>query len=196
MFLSRRVHTRAGRKVVRGLGAAVQHDDQGHRLAVIAAGHVEFVGPAAGLITVCAGWEFCAVRQIGGARRRRPVGQAAGQVEPAVGCLVDKATQRIGPHRLNQLVFDAKCRVFDAVAKRLVARRRELELAHFRAMPSMVGGPCRVCKATLFTGSPAPSMRCSAAVASLSCPALVRRVASSSSAGREKFMVMAFCVGP
>ena len=56
--------------------------------------------------------------------------------------------------------------------------------------------PRRACKDTLFTGSPAPSMRCNAAVASVSCPALVRRVASSSSAGREKFMLMAFRVGP
>jgi hypothetical protein len=55
MFLSRRVHARAGRKVVGGLGAAVQHDDQGHRLAMIVAGHVELVGPAAGLIAECAG---------------------------------------------------------------------------------------------------------------------------------------------
>jgi hypothetical protein len=50
MFLSRRVHARTGREVVGGLGAAVQHDDQGHGLATVAAGHVELVRPAAALI--------------------------------------------------------------------------------------------------------------------------------------------------
>jgi hypothetical protein len=61
-------------------------------------------------------------------------------MEPAVGCLVDKATQRTGQHRLNQLVFNAKCRVFAAAAECLVARRRERGLGHFRAIDHAVNG--------------------------------------------------------
>src|ERR1700753_2456367 len=60
----------------------------------------------------------------------------------------------------------------------------------------MLGAACRPGPASLVTGNPVPSIRSSAAVASVNCPALVRRVASSSSAGREKFIVITFCVGP
>ena len=38
MLLGQRVHARAGGEVVGRLGAAVQHDDQRHRLAAVAAG--------------------------------------------------------------------------------------------------------------------------------------------------------------
>ena len=92
MFFGRRIHAGARREVVRGLGATVQHDDQRHRLAMIAAGYVELVGSTAGLIAECVGEEFCAVRQIGGDRTRRPMAQA-GQSQPAMAYLVNKAMQ-------------------------------------------------------------------------------------------------------
>ena len=125
------------------------------------------------------------------------MGQAAGQVEPAVGWSI-KPRNELASIGLINLFLMRNAGSSTASLNFLLPGGASLgwAISGPSTMPSMVGGPCRACKATLFTGSPVPSMRCSAAVASVSCPALVRRVASSSSAGREKFMVMAFCVGP
>ena len=49
MLLGERVHARAGGEVVGRLGAAVQHDDQRHRLAAVGAGDVELVAAAPGV---------------------------------------------------------------------------------------------------------------------------------------------------
>src|ERR1700731_631769 len=46
MLFGECVHARAGGKVVRRLGATVQHNDQRERLPTITAGNVELVGAA------------------------------------------------------------------------------------------------------------------------------------------------------
>ena len=72
MLLGERVHPRAGGEVVGRLGAAVQHDDQRHRLAAIGAGDVELVAAASGLAAEGPGHEPGALRQRLGRRAMAP----------------------------------------------------------------------------------------------------------------------------
>ena len=94
VLLGERIHPRAGGEVVGRLGAAVQHDDQRDRLATIAAGDVELVVAASGLVAVGSRQKLSAVRHdVGRLRRRAPR-------EPAHTGLgadpVEEAAQRFG----------------------------------------------------------------------------------------------------
>ena len=52
LFFGQRIHLRAGGEIVGILRAAVQHHDQRHGLAVIAAGDIQFVGARARMVAV------------------------------------------------------------------------------------------------------------------------------------------------
>lgn len=62
MLFGERIHARTSSEVVWRLRAAVQHDDQGKRLATIAAWNVELVGAASGFVPVGPHDELFAVR--------------------------------------------------------------------------------------------------------------------------------------
>src|SRR5476649_817906 len=82
LFLGHGVHLRAGGEIVRVLRAAVQHHQQRHGLAVVAAGDIQLVVARARLVAVAAGNELRVRRQFG-RRRRRGLGGAieAGEIE-------------------------------------------------------------------------------------------------------------------
>ena len=52
MLLGERVHSRSGREVVGGLGAAMQHHDQRALLIAAVGGNVEFVFPRTGRVRI------------------------------------------------------------------------------------------------------------------------------------------------
>jgi hypothetical protein len=91
------VHARAGGKVVRRLGATVQHDDQRERLPTITAGNVELVGAASSSVAIQPRHELSAVRHDIGLARRRRMGHSADArrgAEPFDP--IEEATQRPG----------------------------------------------------------------------------------------------------
>ena len=126
VLLGRQVHPRAGGEVVGRLGAAVQHDDQRHRLPMVAAGHVELVGAAAGRVAEALGQELRAVRQ---ARRRcargKRLGCAARHREAALADPVEQAAQRLGDRQPD--------------AFRLVRHRFAVAVDGRRAAPGRAG---------------------------------------------------------
>ncbi len=72
MLFGKCVHARAVSKVVRRLGATVQHNDQRERLPTITAGNVELVGAASSSVAIQPRHELSAVwHDIGLAHRRR-----------------------------------------------------------------------------------------------------------------------------
>ena len=94
MLLGERVHPRAGGEVVGRLGAAVQHDDQRHRLAAMGAGDVELVAAASGLAAEAPGHELGALRQRLGRPRHRALRQPVQALRQATLVdLVEEATQ-------------------------------------------------------------------------------------------------------
>ena len=102
VLLGERVHARAGGEVVGRLGAAVQHHHQGQRLPVVAAGHVELVGAAAGLVAVGPGEELGPVRHGLGCRRRKRRQPARSRPEAAAVEPLEEAAQRFGQVRLSR----------------------------------------------------------------------------------------------
>src|SRR6202023_3451667 len=62
MLFGECVHARAGGKVVRRLGATVQHNDQREGLPAITAGNVELVGAASTSVAIPPRRELSAVR--------------------------------------------------------------------------------------------------------------------------------------
>ena len=70
------IHARAGGEVVGRLGAAVQHDDQGECLPVIAAGNVELVSTVSCVVAVGACKELSTVRHDVGRGHRKGLPQA------------------------------------------------------------------------------------------------------------------------
>ena len=127
VLLGEHVHPRAGGEVVGRLGAAVQHDDQGDRLPTIAAGDVELVVAAAGLVAVGGYQKLSAVRHDVGRVRRRALRQPAyawlgvDPVDP-----VEEAAQRLGQVRLGRSRRRACRPAAGAGAGRLPGGRRWL----------------------------------------------------------------------
>ncbi len=220
-LFGRLVHAGARGEVVGRLGAAMQHDDQGNRLPTIAAGHVELVGTASGPAAESGCQEPRAVRHGDG---RRGCGQMRQSSRPAAAPSGRRAGREgQGVPRTSSAALPASaCRSAVGRPRRQTSARVRplvwpppvlpLRLCHrwwggragpgaaaarglASAMPSMVGGPRRACGCVLPGAAWPPSMRCRAAVASVSRPALVRRVASSRSLARVFRMSMAFCAG-
>ena len=127
VLLGEHVHPRAGGEVVGRLGAAVQHDDQGDRLPMIAAGDVELVVAAAGLVAVGGCQKLSAVRHDVGRVHRRALGQPAYawlEVDPFDP--IEEAAQRLGQVRLGRSRRRAGRPAAGAGAGRLPGGRRWL----------------------------------------------------------------------
>ncbi len=111
MLLRQGVHLGAGGEVIRRLGAAVQHHDQGDRAPVVAARNIELVGPAAGgvrergLVKPGAGGDGRGGRPALGAEHpikleeRRSLSRAVAPRTPRLsrGSFLRSASQRRGP---------------------------------------------------------------------------------------------------
>ena len=153
-FFGRRIHARAGSEIVGGLGAAVQHDDQGHGLAMVAAGHVELIGPAAGLIAECAGQEFCAVRQIGGDGVGALWPKPPGNRNPRWPTWSIKPRNELASAGLINLFLMRNAESSTPSLNVLLTGGASLgwTISGRSTMPSMVGGPCRARQC-----SPAPA---------------------------------------
>ena len=206
MLLGERVHPRAGGEVVGRLGAAVQHDDQGHRLPAIAAGDVELVGAASGLVAV-GGCQETGRRP---ARRRVRAAESVWAAPPVPGSDRPRLIRSRKPRsasgrcgravpgaplvgRLLAPVPDACPAGGDGCGSRQLDRvRRQVDDARAAS-----GRRVRGRRPSGRTQCPAPSRlrsrRCRSAVASVSRPARVRRVASSMSECSASFMSGASC---
>ncbi len=157
----------------------------------VAARHVKLVGTAPRLVAEGGCQELRAIRHGDGRRSaRRASWSAAWHLEADVADRTEKAAQPLGHRRVHR--FPVQCRRTAGQRRRRTSAQPEVRSwppssRPFRPLRRW-SGPCRVREYALPGATWPPSMRCSAAVASVSRPTLVRRVAASRSVGRAIFI--------